>query len=115
MLRKLIIACCFSFFVQFVVAQQKTVSVRVINQYEAPVRAYSITIHGDLKTYASGKDGTSSIVITPTDSVLFTSLEYEDQKIAFTDLSDGAKVQLQKKFTWKDLFNPMFYIYNGAQ
>ncbi len=114
MLRKIAIVCCLLFGVQIVVAQQKTVSVRVINQYEAPVRAYSITIHGDLKTYASGSDGTSSIVIAPTDSVLFTALEYEDQKIAFNDLSDGAKVNLQKKFSWKDLFNPMFYIYNGG-
>ncbi|MFT3845109.1 MAG: DedA family protein [Lacibacter sp.] len=95
-------------FIGTVNAQQ--VKVKVFNQYEAPVDAFTI----DGKDYHTAKDGTVEIPVSGMDSVTFDAKEYKPLKVAVSDLVDGGTVAMHKVFTWKDILNPMFYIKYGG-
>lgn len=89
---------------------QKEVTVKVINQYEAPVDAFTV----DGVEYKTTKDGSVKIVINATDSASFAGKEYDAVKIAVTEITEGGTVTIRKNFTWKDILNPMFYIKYGG-
>ncbi len=98
------------FFYWGTVHAQQQVKVKVINQYEAPVDNF--TVNGT--AYTSSKDGTVSITIHAGDSLSFAANEYKEIKVAVADVKEGASISMHKKFTWKDIFNPMFYIKYGG-
>ena len=109
MKRSLIVSFIGFCFFSSAVAQQP-VKVKVINQYEAPVDNF--TVQGI--AYKTSQDGTVTIPIAAIDSLVFAGAEYAATKIAVADLKEGATISIQKKFTWKDLINPMFYIKYGG-
>lgn len=89
---------------------QKSVKIKVINQYEAPVDKF--TVEGI--EYNTSKDGTVSILVNDADSLTFAGKEYDEKNIAVSSIIDGASIELYKRFTWKDIFNPKFYIEYGG-
>lgn len=89
---------------------QHTVKIKVINQYEAPVDAFTV----DGVAYNTTKDGSIKIVLNATDSVSFAGEEYDVTRIAVTEIKEGGTVTIHKNFTWKDILNPMFYIKYGG-
>jgi membrane-associated protein len=89
---------------------QRSVKVKVINQYEAP--ADKFTVEG--MEYKTSKDGTVSILVNDADSLTFGGGEYKEQNIAVSSITENATIELDKKFTWKDILNPMFYIKYGG-
>lgn len=91
-------------------AEAQQVKIKVINQYEAPVDAFTI----DGKDCHTSKNGTIEIVAEGGDSLTFDAKEYQAVKVAKTDLTEGAVVSMHKVFTWKDILNPMFYIKYGG-
>jgi membrane-associated protein len=46
--------------------------------------------------------------------LVFTADKYESVKMSVKDIKENSIISLHKKFTWKDLFNPMFYIIYGG-
>lgn len=108
-MRSLIFSLIGCFFISGVFAQQQ-VKIIVINQYEAPVDGF--TVNGT--EYKTSKDGSVTITVPVADSAAFRGKEYPVTKIAVSDLKDGATITIKKKFTWKDLVNPMFYIHYGG-
>lgn len=92
------------------VKAQDSIRVKVVNQYEAPVGKFSL----NQKQYQTGADGYAVVENISTDSVLFSGEHYEQLIIARTFISEGNIITLKKKFTWKDLLNPMFYIHYGG-
>ncbi|MFN5136064.1 MAG: DedA family protein [Chitinophagaceae bacterium] len=108
-MRSLILVLTGLFFLNGVFAQQQ-VKIIVINQYEAPVDGFIV----DGTDYKTSKDGSVTITVPTTDSAEFRGEEYPAIKIAVSDLKEGATVTIKKKFTWKDLVNPMFYIHYGG-
>lgn len=102
----MVVICC-----SFVsVYAQQEVKIRVINQYEAPVKTF--TVNG--VEYTSSKDGTVSILLPETDTLTFSGNEYPETKVPRSSVSVGTDVLITKKFTWKDVLNPMFYIKYGG-
>ena len=89
---------------------QQQVKVIVINQYEAPVDNFKV----DGKDYRTSKDGSVLIDIPTADSAVFSAKEYPATTISKNEMKEGATITIKKKFTWKDLVNPMFYIYYGG-
>jgi membrane-associated protein len=87
----------------------RTATLKVLNQYEAPVASFKI----DTTTYTTTDDGTVTIEFNNEDSVLISGDELPAQKIAVSQILSG-QIEVQKKFTWKDLLNPMFYIEYGG-
>ena len=108
-MRRLILSLIGCFFISGVFAQQQ-VKIQVINQYEAPVDGF--TFNGT--EYKTSRDGSVTINLPIADSAVFSGKEYPATKIPVSDLKDGATVTVKKKFTWKDLVNPMFYIHYGG-
>jgi membrane-associated protein len=96
-------------FVSQIFAQQQ-VKIIVINQYEAPVDNFKV----DGKDYRTSKDGSVLIDIPTADSAVFSAKEYPATAISKNEMKEGATITIQKKFTWKDLVNPMFYIHYGG-
>ena len=103
-----VLAFC-SFFLSAVAQQQ--VKIRLFNQYEAPADAF--TLNGvDYKTAA---DGSVTITIPQgADSVTLAGKEYPALTVPVGQLTEGTTITIQKKFTWKDILNPMFYIKYGG-
>ena len=109
MKRSLIVSFIGFCFFSSAIAQQQ-VKVKVFNQYEAPVDNF--TVEGI--AYKTSQDGSVTIPIAAKDSLVFAGAEYAATKIAVTDIKEGTTISIQKKFTWKDLINPMFYIKYGG-
>jgi membrane-associated protein len=86
------------------------VLVKVQNQYEAPVDNF--TLNG--KDYVSSQNGTVTLDLPSVDSVTFEGSEYNATRIAVADIKKSSLVTLKKRFTWKDILNPMFYIKYGG-
>lgn len=104
-----LIVCLISVF-YWVNVNAQQVKVKVINQYEAPVDVFTV----DGKEYKVSKDGTVSIEMAVTDSVSFAGKDYKELKVGRADIKEGAVIAMDKKFTWKDLLTPMFYIKYGG-
>ncbi len=105
-----LIICVLGFFLGTNSNAQQTVKIKVINQYEAPVDIFTV----DGTTYNTSKDGTISIILNNTDSVSFAGAEYDAKNFSVAGIKDGSTIELYKNFTWKDIFNPMFYIKYGG-
>jgi membrane-associated protein len=89
---------------------QSQVKIFVLNQYEAPVDFFKV----DGKEYRTSKDGSVLIDMPAGDSSVFSAKEYPAVSISKNEIKDGASITIRKKFTWKDLINPMFYINYGG-
>ncbi|MFN4284833.1 MAG: DedA family protein [Lacibacter sp.] len=91
--------------------QAQQVKLRVFNQYEAPVGAFEVNGVG----YKTSADGYVTIQIEPgAETLTFSGKEYPPLQIGVDRLQNGATITLPKKFTWKDVLNPMFYIKYGG-
>jgi membrane-associated protein len=108
-MRSLIFSLIGLFLLNEAYAQQQ-VKITVLNQYEAPVDFFRV----DGKEYRTSKDGSVTVTKPVADSALFSGNEYPAINIAVRELKEGAVITIRKKFTWKDLVNPMFYIKYGG-
>lgn len=95
------------------VAQQQ-VRIQCVNQYEAPVENVTVVSGGQTTTYTTDQLGFVTIAVNPGDSITVSNPEHAPHTIATSQLSNDFLVTLHKKFTWKDLVNPMFYIIYGG-
>ncbi|MBU6157987.1 MAG: VTT domain-containing protein [Bacteroidetes bacterium] len=90
---------------------QKSLTLKLVNQYESGVGAVNI---GN-KQYQTEKDG---LVTVDTDfntgMITLSSQDYDALTLNARSLKNGDTIVLQKRFTWKDIMNPMFYILHGG-
>lgn len=91
---------------------QDSLSFTLTNQYKQEVANATISIGS--KNYTSNEKGVISIPIPADDSVVINRVGYQVKTIAVKDLETSTIVELNKKFSWKDLFTPMFYIIYGG-
>jgi membrane-associated protein len=89
---------------------QDSIRIKVVNQYEAPVGKFVF----NQKEYQTGADGYAVVESVSVDSVVFSGENYDQITIGRELLTEGKIISLKKKFTWKDLLNPMFYIRYGG-
>jgi membrane-associated protein len=95
-------------------AQSIPVKIKVVNQYEASVAKLSFTENGKSTDMLLASDGSCVIEITGNDSIVLQAENYRDLTVQADGLTDGATIAMYKKFSWKDLVNPMFYIIYGG-
>ncbi len=105
-----LILLCLFLTVMINVKAQDSIRIKVVNQYEAPVGKFLL----NQKQYQTGADGYAVVENVSADSVFFSGDNYEQATIARAAISEGDIITLKKKFTWKDLLNPMFYIRYGG-
>jgi len=110
---KILIPVIFLFFLPYFL-QAKSIKLKVINQYEAGVLEFSVTENGKTTDVKLAADGSCTLDVTGTGAVFFKATQYEDLSVEPEKLVDGSTITLYKKFNWKDLINPMFYIVYGG-
>lgn len=93
---------------------QQQIRIQCTNQYEAPVEKITVTIAGQTTEYKTDNMGFANITVTPADSLTIIAANHEPHSLAIASLNETEIVVLEKKFTWKDLLNPMFYIVYGG-
>ena len=96
----------------------QNITIKITNQYGAKVDDLKLIANGIAMPLNSTKDGTVQFIIPKTDSFIISGKYCSDLIISkeATQKSDFIEkgVELNKKFTWKDLINPMFYIKYGG-
>jgi len=113
MLKRLIVLLLNVMLVHAVMAQQQ-LRIQCTNQYETPVSPITVTIAGQSTNYTTDKFGITTINATPGDSLTISSAHHDSKTVSIASLQQTGIITLEKKFTWKDLLNPMFYIVYGG-
>ncbi|HRN58031.1 MAG TPA: VTT domain-containing protein [Agriterribacter sp.] len=93
---------------------QEEVKFQILNQYEETLNAATFTINGNTNEHLADENGYFTIVAEPSDMVTISRSGYNDFLSSITEIKKGVSITLHKKFSWKDLVNPMFYIINGG-
>jgi membrane-associated protein len=93
---------------------QQPVNVKVTNQYGSPIKKVTIIAGGVSTDYDLPKSGMIDIVIPLTDSITISAIDHDDKRLVYQSLPDKSVIELKKRFTWKDLLNPKFYIVYGG-
>ncbi len=96
------------------VIAQEEINVQFINQYGEGLTTVVVSQGGKETTYTPDKAGFTGITINNTDSIMVSADGFETVSTNVAALQAKPVVNLHKKFTWKDLLNPMFYIVNGG-
>jgi membrane-associated protein len=109
---RFILVVLFSLTAITVYAQQK-VAIKLVSQYGTPVKQFIVEANGVATEYKA-KEGIAEIVIPLNDSVTIRAKDYEPTSFVYESLKDKTTIQLKKKFTWKDLVSPEFYINYGG-
>jgi membrane-associated protein len=91
---------------------QDSLSFTLINQYKNEVKNAAISIND--RNYISNKLGVVTIPLPADDSIVINGLGYKEKTVPVNDLQNDTIVELDKKFSWTDLFTPMFYIIYGG-
>jgi membrane-associated protein len=113
MLKRLIFLLLSVVVVSAAMAQQQ-IRIQCINQYETPVSPITVTINGQSNQYKTDKLGFATITVTPGTSMTISSAYHKPYTVPVATLHENELISLEKKFTYKDLLNPMFYIVYGG-
>jgi membrane-associated protein len=113
MMKRWIVFLLVTFTISTVNAQQQ-VTVKMTNQYGAPIKKVTIIAGGVSTEYKLQKDGKATVLIPVTDSITVTAEDHDNKRMVYQSLSDKSVIELKKQFTWKDLLNPKFYIVYGG-
>ena len=92
----------------------KQVKLKIINQYEVAVPKLFFIENGRSTEVDLTSDGTCTVDITASDSILLKADNYRDLRLPVLKLAEGSIIIMHKNFSWKDLINPMFYIIYGG-
>jgi len=87
-------------------------SIFIHNQYHNRLKETNIIVNG--KEYTTDSKGAISLVNIQADSLKIEVAGYKQIAIATKDVRTNKRVEVTKKFEWKDLFNPEFYILHGG-
>ena len=98
-----------------VAGAQSTVPIRLLNQYEGSIGAFTLSTASTSTVLEANKEGYVSLQIDTTTDYTITAPAHDTVRFVYSRLPAGKKeLIVQKLFTWKDLLNPMFYISYGG-
>lgn len=89
-------------------------SFKLQNQYEAPQKEINITNLRNGKSVTTDQQGMATMMANRTDSVAVEGDHLSQTHLSLQSLTAENILVVQKKFSWKDLLTPMFYIINGG-
>ena len=91
---------------------QDSITVKFKNQYKSEAKNITISLKGN--TFLPDEKGTLILPINKTDTFQVSGTDYALQKFSSSNIEEDNIVTVKKKFTWKDLLTPMFYIIFGG-
>ena len=91
---------------------QDSITIKFKNQYKSEAKNITISLKGN--TFLPDEKGTLILPINKTDTFQVSGKDYAIQRFSFANIEEDNIVTVKKKFTWKDLLTPMFYIIFGG-
>ena len=91
---------------------QDSITVKFKNQYKSEAKNITISLKGN--TFLPDGKGNLTLPINKTDTFQVSGKDYAVQRFSFANIEEDNIVTVKKKFTWKDLLTPMFYIIFGG-
>jgi membrane-associated protein len=89
-----------------------TLSLILHNQYHSRLSSAPVVINGS--TYTTDQDGKVTINIPTGDSLFIIAPVCKEKVISLKKIPANKRIELEKNFEWKDVFNPEFYIIHGG-
>jgi membrane-associated protein len=93
-------------------AGQDSVNVKFKNQYKSEAKNISVYFNG--VNYTPDEKATKTFLLSKTDSFTVTGKDFNTTTFSFSNIGNDNIITVNKKFTWKDLLTPMFYIIFGG-
>ena len=91
---------------------QDSITIKFKNQYKSEAKNITISLKGN--TFLPDEKGTLALPLNKTDTFQVSGKDYAVQRFSFANIEEDNIVTVKKKFTWKDLLTPMFYIIFGG-
>lgn len=94
------------------VKSQDSITVKIKNQYKADVKDVTVSLNG-VNLVVLEK---ATVILPKKAGVTFevSGKDYEPFKFTIQSVDKNDVITIKKKFTWKDLLTPMFYIIFGG-
>jgi membrane-associated protein len=106
-----LIILCFWFFQ--LAKSQDSVTIKFKNQYKAEAKNITVSFAG--VNYVANDKATVILPNITTNSIVIEGKDYANASFKIADADKDGIITLNKKFTWKDLLTPMFYIIFGGR
>jgi hypothetical protein len=90
------------------------VNIVLQNQYNAKAKTAVVHVNNDTTTHIPDVNGAVILNTSVTDTIHISGDEYVSTSVAVKDIQTNNIITVKKKFSWKDLLTPMFYIINGV-
>ena len=91
---------------------QDSIRVKFKNQYKSEAKNITVFFMG--VNYVLDDKGATTLPLNSSDSITVSGDEYKTTKISLSSIGEDNIITVKKKFTWKDLLTPMFYIIFGG-
>ncbi len=96
----------------FYAGAQQSLTIVLEDQYEEILAERQVTVNG--VNYTTDNAGAITLAGLNGDSLKIASDGHKETQVAVKDIPANKKVIIKRKFVWKDILNPMFYILNGG-
>ena len=91
---------------------QYLITVKFKNQYKAEAKKIIVSFKGI--NYTPDDKAILTLSLNKTDSFIVSGNDYNMQQFSLSNMAEDNIITVKKKFTWKDLLTPMFYIIFGG-
>ena len=91
---------------------QNSTTVKFKNQYKAEAKKIVVSFKGI--NYTPDDKAVLTLSLNKTDSFIVSGNDYNMQQFSLSNMAEDNIITVKKKFTWKDLLTPMFYIIFGG-
>lgn len=91
---------------------QDSITIKFKNQYKA--EAKKIVVFFKCINYTPDDKAVLTLSVNKTDSFIVSGNDYNMQQFSLSNMAEDNIITVKKKFTWKDLLTPMFYIIFGG-
>ena len=91
---------------------QDSITVKFKNQYKAEAKKIVVAFKGI--NYTPDDKAILTLSLNKTDSFIVSGNDYNMQQFSLSNMAEDNIITVKKKFTWKDLLTPMFYIIFGG-
>jgi hypothetical protein len=90
------------------------VTIKIQSQYETALKEVKLIVLSSTVEYSTNQLGFVTIAATTKDSIKILDENFEQSAVSLEQINAEKILKVNKKFSWKDLFTPMFYIINGG-
>lgn len=91
---------------------QDSITIKFKNQYKAEAKKIVVSFKGI--NYTPDDKAVLTLSVNKTDSFIVSGNDYNMQQFSLSNMAEDNIITVKKKFTWKDLLTPMFYIIFGG-